>query len=375
MRSLGRLGTRWAHSEATAQVKSDREGAQLLRAYSFLKNARTLHSAHAKRKPTQELGRALPLKDPASSLLNDFYDLHNRGVAGVRTFTTAIAILAQCRGRIRQARKLFRLLKGSGLEPTVSTYNALLIGEARHRNADEALRLFKQMQETGVGYDIISLNAVLASLMRSRREGEVETMYLGYIGGLVPNLLTFNIRIAAARNVAEAVERFNDLVRSGTAPTQGSLGGVMRVCVRSLDAEVAEKVVKEAAKYHLFEDAVLWQQLMVVYCRLHRYREALAVWQRMPISCRGAEPTQYAYLAACLGASRAFRDGNPPDGLQLPAVIQSAERRVDEAIQHGVASLRIWRLMVELYTAVGDKSCVAAVKRRAQEHGVDPNSL
>eukprot|EP01018_Ginkgo_biloba_P019097 Gb_21401 [translate_table: standard] len=140
-----------------------------------------------------------------------------------------VDMYAKCR-RIDNARLVFNKLSQ---RDTVS-WNAMIAGYAQNGHMDEALKLFHNMQMTGIKLDNISWNAMIAGFAQKGHGDEAMKLFSQMqLAGIKPNVISWNGMISGyAQNGHghEALRFFHQMQWAGVKPDSITITSVLSAC-------------------------------------------------------------------------------------------------------------------------------------------------
>ncbi|KAM2858911.1 pentatricopeptide repeat-containing protein At3g02330, mitochondrial [Malus sylvestris] len=224
--------------------------------------------------------------------------------------TATLDMYSKC-NRMSDARKIFDLMANRSLQ----SYNAMIVGYARNEKGFEALRLFKLLRKSGLGFDEITLSGALSAcaVIKGLLEGiqlqllvvksslrsnvcvanAMLDMY-GKCGDLfgasrvfdemvVRDAVSWNAIIAAYgqnENEKETLSFFVSMLRSSMEPDEFTFGSVLKACAgqHSLNygMEIHSRIIKSGMGMNLF----IGGALVDMYCKCGMMEEAEKIHDR-----------------------------------------------------------------------------------------------
>eukprot|EP01062_Namystynia_karyoxenos_P044693 TRINITY_DN32971_c0_g1_i2.p1 TRINITY_DN32971_c0_g1~~TRINITY_DN32971_c0_g1_i2.p1 ORF type:complete len:462 (+),score=59.18 TRINITY_DN32971_c0_g1_i2:68-1453(+) len=317
-------------------------------------------------------------RDPVQRILQVLHTLRHRGVAGVLTHTTAIALLCQ-EGRVQQARKLFRQLREDRLQATRITYNAMLRGEAHsvspsalHQRARDAgvarvAELCTQMRESCIAPDLQTHTSVLSALQRARRTSSC----LGLLSslrrrGVQLHAPAYNCALGSCAAVSQAEGLLACMRHDSVTPTEITAAAVLGLCRRCGAPDDAERLTAELG---VPLGPGEWAELIACYRDAGRLEDAVAAWRRAQRVTTPSETTYAAFLRTLAECCAAARNGRLPGGASR--WVRLAERSFEDARQRGAArSPRLWTSMMTVYGAASDAAGATALLQQLRDAGL-----
>ncbi|KAG5530964.1 hypothetical protein RHGRI_025793 [Rhododendron griersonianum] len=190
--------------------------------------------------------------------------------------TALVDMYAKC-GQLDKSRNFFDAMK----EKDVISWNVMISGYGMHGDAESAIEIFKQMEQSNVRPNELTFLAVLSACTHAGLVGEGKNFFdrmRDY--ALSPNLKHYSCMVdllGRAGNLLEA----EDLVLSMPIPPDGGIwGSLLSACKIHNDAEFGIKVAKHAIKADPENDGY-YVMIADLYTSLERWDEAENVRVKM----------------------------------------------------------------------------------------------
>ncbi|XP_071694051.1 pentatricopeptide repeat-containing protein At3g02330, mitochondrial [Rutidosis leptorrhynchoides] len=225
--------------------------------------------------------------------------------------TATLDMYAKC-GMLCDAKKLFDKLSIHNLQ----SYNAIIIGCARVDQGLEALHLFRNLMNTDLGFDDISLSGAFSAcaVIKSYASGvqlhglTIKSMYqssvcvenaildmYGKCGVLadarhvfdemqIRDAVSWNAIIAAYEqngNVVETLEILVWMLSSGFEPDEFTFGSVLKACAFLKDINYGMKVHGRIIKLGMGLKSFVGSTLVDMYCKCLNVEDAKKLHERM----------------------------------------------------------------------------------------------
>ncbi|RYQ98947.1 hypothetical protein Ahy_B07g086784 [Arachis hypogaea] len=225
--------------------------------------------------------------------------------------TATLDMYSKC-NRMSDAQKLFNSLPN----PTPQSYNAIIVGYARHDQGLKALENFQSLQRSYLGFDEISLSGALTACaaIKSWLDGiqlhglavkcgltfvicvanAILDMY-GKYGGLIESCLIFDEMkkrdvvswnaIISAHEQNEEVEKtlllFISMLRSTMEPDDFTYGSVVKACAAQQALNYGMEIHGQIIKSGLGLDNFVGSSLVDMYCKCGMLEEAEKIHYRL----------------------------------------------------------------------------------------------
>ncbi|PKA46219.1 Pentatricopeptide repeat-containing protein [Apostasia shenzhenica] len=179
---------------------------------------------------------------------------------------------AKC-GQIIDARQMFDEIH----EPDIITWTNMIAGYDRGGEAEEALKLFSSLCESGVELDRVSL---VAAMTASLRLGMLEEAMGIFKQIESPNVVAWNAIISGhAQNghEAESLGLFCEMRRSGLRPTRSTMGSVLSAAANLAAFGEGCQVHSEAIQLGLASNVFVRSSLINMYAKCGCMEEARRV--------------------------------------------------------------------------------------------------
>ncbi|XP_010262348.1 PREDICTED: pentatricopeptide repeat-containing protein At3g09040, mitochondrial [Nelumbo nucifera] len=163
-------------------------------------------------------------------------------------------------------------------DPDTISWTAMIAGYARFGLPDEALKLFKEMQQLGREPDQVTFGTVLTACFSLGRHSDARCLFAQMPN---PNVVAWNIMISkhaqSGYNV-EAINFFEDMRASGVKPTRSTLGSVLSA-IASLGALTqGQQVHSEAIRLGLDSNVYVGSSLINMYVESQNMEDASNVF-------------------------------------------------------------------------------------------------
>ncbi|KAG8380037.1 hypothetical protein BUALT_Bualt07G0151900 [Buddleja alternifolia] len=154
----------------------------------------------------------------------DLYEKMKRDGPTPDMFTYNILISSFGRGgRADEAVRIFEELENSDFcSPDIISYNSLINCLGKNGDIDEAHMRFKEMQEKGMNPDVVTYSTLIECFGKSDRVEMAYSLFNEMLGeGCCPNIVTYNILLDCLEKsgrTAEAVDLYSKLKEQGLTP-------------------------------------------------------------------------------------------------------------------------------------------------------------
>nr|GMD51835.1 pentatricopeptide repeat-containing protein At3g02330 [Ipomoea batatas] len=225
--------------------------------------------------------------------------------------TSTLDMYAKC-NKLVDARKVFNLLPIRNLQ----SYNALIVGYARGNESFEALRLFRLLVNSGLGFDEVSLSGVFSACagVKGHLQGiqvhalaiktpfhsnvsvanAILDMY-GKCGGPfeahcvfdemeVRDAVSWNAIIAAYEQngfTEETLLLFVWMIRSGMEPDEFTYGSVMKVCAAQQALHYGMEIHSRIIKSGMGFDSFVGSSVVDMYCKCAKLEDVEILHDRL----------------------------------------------------------------------------------------------
>jgi pentatricopeptide repeat protein len=182
-------------------------------------------------------------------LSNIFSEIKNLGLEpDLVTYATALKGLC-AEEKIDEALALLEQMHAAGIQSTDEIlYNGLLNACAAKRRGEDALKLFKVMEEVGVPPSNYTLCALVKALGRSNRLDEAVAMVreVPKKHRFEPNLQVYTCLLSAVcfvKRVRQALTLHDEMIARGLNPDAKTYDVLAKGCLRANDAQAAVEVL------------------------------------------------------------------------------------------------------------------------------------
>ncbi|KAK9050159.1 hypothetical protein SSX86_030871 [Deinandra increscens subsp. villosa] len=202
---------------------------------------------------------------------------------------------------------LLNEVKRSGLQPDIITYNTLLSACSRDSNLQEAVKVYKDMEENKCQPDLWTYNAMLSVYGRCGLVNEAESLFFDIKSkGFDPDAVTYNslLYAYAKEGHVDKVEKLCDeMVRLGFGEDEMTYNTVIHMYGKLGQHDLALKLYKEMKSRGCDPDVVTYTVLVDSLGKANKITEAANVMSEM-IDV-GIKPTLRTYSALICGYGKA----------------------------------------------------------------------
>nr|XP_043614234.1 pentatricopeptide repeat-containing protein At3g18110, chloroplastic [Erigeron canadensis] len=242
--------------------------------------------------------------------VQDILDLmHERGCEpDLVSFNTLIN--ARFRSTKMEPNMAFDLLnevKRSGLQPDIITYNTLLSACSRDSNLEEAVKVYKDMEENRCQPDLWTYNSMLSVYGRCGLVNEAELLFFDIKSkGFDPDAVTYNSLLyafAKEGNVDKVNKLCDEMVKLGFGEDEMTYNTVIHMYGKLGQHDLAFKLYKEMKSRGCDPDVVTYTVLVDSLGKANKIQEAANVMSEMMDV--GIKPTLRTYSALICGYGKA----------------------------------------------------------------------
>lgn len=253
------------------------------------------------------------------------------------SFNTLINARAKSRNMSKGlAIELLDEVRRSGLIPDTITYNTLISACAYSSNLEDAVRVFRAMEESNCCPDLWTYNAMVSVYGRRGLVREAERVFeeLG-VKGFSPDAVTYNSLVyayAVEGDIAKVRRVCEDMVNSGFKRDEITYNTIIHMYGKRGDLELALELYDEMKEAGCKPDAVTYTVLVDSLGKADRISEARKVMEEM-VQAR-VRPTLRTFSALICGYAKAgmrmeaertfhhmMRSGIKPDRLAYSVVL------------------------------------------------------
>ncbi|MFS7929636.1 putative tetratricopeptide-like helical domain superfamily [Helianthus anomalus] len=202
---------------------------------------------------------------------------------------------------------LLNEVKRSGLQPDIITYNTLLSACSRDSNLQEAVKVYKDMEENKCQPDIWTYNAMLSVYGRCGLVNEAESLFFDIKSkGFDPDAVTYNslLYAFAKDGHVDKVEKLCDeMVKLGFGEDEMTYNTVIHMYGKLGQHDLAFKLYKDMKSRGCDPDVVTYTVLVDSLGKANKIAEAANVMSEMMDV--GIKPTLRTYSALICGYGKA----------------------------------------------------------------------
>ncbi|KAI3783886.1 hypothetical protein L1987_42975 [Smallanthus sonchifolius] len=202
---------------------------------------------------------------------------------------------------------LLNEVKRSGLRPDIITYNTLLSACSRNSNLQEAVKVYKDMEENRCQPDLWTYNAMLSVFGRCGLVNEAESLFFDIKSkGFDPDAVTYNslLYAYAKEGHVDKVEKLCDeMVKLGFGEDEMTYNTVIHMYGKLGQHDLAFKLYKEMKSRGCDPDVVTYTALVDSLGKANKILEAANVMSEMMDV--GIKPTLRTYSALICGYGKA----------------------------------------------------------------------
>ncbi|OMO67764.1 Methyl-CpG DNA binding protein [Corchorus capsularis] len=200
-------------------------------------------------------------------------------------------------GKLGKAMYLFDQLKTTGLSPSLITYNILISGFARARDAAVVAGLVKEIEERGIKPSKVTYTIVIDAFMKSENtERAFELYQFMQKAGLVPDVYTCSVLIhglCTKGNMKEARKLFESMEEMQLKPNDVIYNTMIHGYCKEGSSYRALRMVREMGEKGMVPNVASYSSTIGLLCKDGKWQEAEALLNEMIES--GFEPTVSLY--------------------------------------------------------------------------------
>ncbi|KAI3705844.1 hypothetical protein L1987_76088 [Smallanthus sonchifolius] len=202
---------------------------------------------------------------------------------------------------------LLNEVKRSGLRPDIITYNTILSACSRDSNLQEAVKVYKDMEENRCQPDLWTYNAMLSVFGRCGLVNEAESLFFDIKSkGFDPDAVTYNslLYAYAKEGHVDKVEKLCDeMMKLGFGEDEMTYNTVIHMYGKLGQHDLAFKLYKEMKSRGCDPDVVTYTVLVDSLGKANKISEAANVMSEMMDV--GIKPTLRTYSALICGYGKA----------------------------------------------------------------------
>ncbi|XP_020258320.1 pentatricopeptide repeat-containing protein At2g15980 [Asparagus officinalis] len=188
--------------------------------------------------------------------------------------------------KIDLAVAIARILKSKGIQPLVSTSNALIRFESQSKGADAGFNIYKELFDgirVRVSPNVATFNALSLGFYREGKlqmAEEIKKEMLKF--NCEPNAFTYSIRMAGFCDegmIDEATRIWIQMKANGTKPDVMSFNTMIKGYCESKEMEKAEELFKEMGLNQIEPSCATFEHLIQGYCRVNDIDSALVCYR------------------------------------------------------------------------------------------------
>jgi len=205
-------------------------------------------------------------------------------------------------GDTERAEKMLEAMVETKMEPSISTFNAVIAALAKKADADGAERLMAQMLKSGLKPDVASYSCVVNACAKSNDIARAEQWLCTMKeADVAVNAVTYNSIInACARcgDLRRAEAWLAQLENEGFIPSVVTFNILIKACGKAGDLDRAEHWLKEIHRRSLSPDAVSYMNI-IQGCLAKKDMSRAEPWAQEMQEMRAPHATVPAYGLAC----------------------------------------------------------------------------
>ncbi|MQM13395.1 hypothetical protein Taro_046316 [Colocasia esculenta] len=238
----------------------------------------------------------------------------------VFSFNSLLMVLLR-RGRTETARKLFdEMVRPEGrhaaLSPDVCTFNILIRGFCLNSMVDEGFRFFKEMKQWDCEPDILTYNTLLHGLCCAGKVRIAHNLLNGMrtkSPDLKPSVISYTTVIrgyCGKRRIDEALELFREMVSSGIKPSEISYNTLIQGLCEARRMDLIKEIIKldtgANSGDNLKPDTCTFNTLITAYCNMDCVVDACKVFAKMAEMKVKSDSATYSILIRALCQNEDF---------------------------------------------------------------------
>ncbi|KAF3450866.1 hypothetical protein FNV43_RR06955 [Rhamnella rubrinervis] len=235
------------------------------------------------------------------------------------------------RKHVKDAHHFFDKVK-SGFDPSAKTYSILIRGWGDIGVADEAGKLFDEINERGCSLDVLAYNSYLEALCKGGNVDEAYKIFRGMVPkgvdpdactysifirsyceandihsvfrvldrmrryNLLPNVFTYNSiikKLCKNEKVEEAYQLLDEMIERGVRPDTWSYNSIMAYHCDHCEVNRAHRLLDRMEIDKCMPDRHTYNMLLKLLIRIGRFNRVTEVWDNM--GERGFYPSVSAY--------------------------------------------------------------------------------
>lgn len=203
--------------------------------------------------------------------------------------------------------ELLNEVRRSGIRPDIITYNTLISACSRGSNLDEAMKVYKDMEEHRCRPDLWTYNAMISVYGRCGMSGEAEKLFKELEGrGFFPDAVTYNsLLYAFARegNEKKVKEVSDEMVKMGFGKDEMTHNTIIHMYGKKGQHDLALQLYRDMKLSGRSPDVVTYTVLIDSLGKVDRVLDAANVMSEMLDA--GVKPTLRTYSALICGYAKA----------------------------------------------------------------------
>ncbi|KAH7526828.1 hypothetical protein JRO89_XSUnG0048200 [Xanthoceras sorbifolium] len=203
--------------------------------------------------------------------------------------------------------ELLNEVRRSGLRPDIITYNTLISACSRESNLEEAMKVYKDLEQHNCQPDLWTYNAMISVYGRCRLSGEAEQLFKELESkGFFPDAVTYNsLLYAFARegNVKKVKEISEEMVKMGFGKDEMTHNTIIHMYGKKGQHELALQLYRDMKLSGRNPDVVTYTVLIDSLGKVDRISDAANVMSEMLDA--GVKPTLRTYSALICGYAKA----------------------------------------------------------------------
>ncbi|TXG48675.1 hypothetical protein EZV62_024550 [Acer yangbiense] len=203
--------------------------------------------------------------------------------------------------------ELLNEVRSSGLRPDIITYNTLISACSRESNLEEALKVYKDLEDRKCQPDLWTYNAMISVYGRCGLSDEAEQLFKELESkGFFPDAVTYNsLLFAFARegNVKKVKEISDEMVKIGFGKDEMTHNTIIHMYGKKGQYELALQLYRDMKLSGRNPDVVTYTVLIDSLGKVDRVSDAANVMSEMLDA--GVKPTLRTYSALICGYAKA----------------------------------------------------------------------
>ncbi|GER46771.1 pentatricopeptide repeat-containing protein [Striga asiatica] len=242
-----------------------------------------------------------------------FTRAESNGVNTVQVYNAMMGVYAR-NGRFSKVQDLLDLMRKSGCEPDLISFNTLINARLKSgpMSPNLGLELLDQVRRSGIRPDIITYNTLISGCSRESNLKEAVSVFQDMKANKCePDLWTYNAMLSVYGRCGlpgEAERVFNELGSKGFAPDAVTYNSLLYAFARAGKAEKVNEICEEMMEMGFAKDEMTYNTIIDMYGKKGKHELALQVYRDMETFGRHPDAVTYTVLIDSLGKANKMEE-------------------------------------------------------------------